>query len=155
MSRPYRLGIAKPCVAVAVLAGIAAGLGVLARGDGVYETVTSARGEVYEFFNVEVVATGLVVRGPMRLISLAAGLVGLAYVGVMIIGDGGNPAIFGAIGHGGAERMIVYPAMLWTIAFGGYVVGGGQLCARTDAAFKPARMDRILPAIEQATQKGV
>jgi len=48
MSRRYRLGIAMLCVAVAVLAGIAAGLGVLARGDGVYETVTSARGEVYE-----------------------------------------------------------------------------------------------------------
>ena len=48
MSRRYRLGIAMLCVAVAALAGIAAGLGVLARGDGVYETVTSARGEVYE-----------------------------------------------------------------------------------------------------------
>jgi hypothetical protein len=47
MSRRYRLGIATLCVAVGVLAAIAAGLGVLARGDGVYETVTSARGEVY------------------------------------------------------------------------------------------------------------
>ncbi|HET6820149.1 MAG TPA: DUF998 domain-containing protein, partial [Candidatus Limnocylindria bacterium] len=38
---------------------------------------------------------------------------------VMIIGDSGNPAVFGAIGHGGAERMIVYPPMLWMLAFGG------------------------------------
>ena len=130
---------------------VGAGLVPLDRGD--LHSLFALVGFV--FFNVEAVATGLVVRGPMRLISLAAGLVGLAYVGVMIVGDGGNPAIFGAIGHGGAERMIVYPAMLWTIAFGGYVVGGGQLSVRTDAASRPARMDRILPAIEQATQKGV
>jgi hypothetical protein len=38
---------------------------------------------------------------------------------VMIVGDGGNPAVFGAIGHGGTERMIAYPAMLWLLAFGG------------------------------------
>jgi hypothetical protein len=33
---------------VAILAGIAAGLGVFARGDGTYATVTSVRGEVYD-----------------------------------------------------------------------------------------------------------
>jgi hypothetical protein len=38
----------------------------------------------------------------------------------MVIGDAGNPAIFGSIGHGGSERMIVYPAMLWTLIAGGY-----------------------------------
>ena len=29
----------------------------------------------------------------------------------------------GAINHGGAERMIVYPAMIWLVAFGGYLLG--------------------------------
>jgi hypothetical protein len=43
----------------------------------------------------------------------------------MVIGDSGNPAIFGVIGHGGSERMIVYPVMLWTL------VGGGHLLARS------------------------
>jgi hypothetical protein len=46
----------------------------------------------------------------------------LVFVVVMVIGDSGNPAIFGAIGHGGAERMIVYPAMLWMLALGGYLM---------------------------------
>ena len=32
-------------------------------------------------------------------------LAGLAYVVVMVIGDAGDPAIFGPIGHGGAERI--------------------------------------------------
>lgn len=42
----------------------------------------------------------------------------------MVIGDSGLPADFGPIGHGGAERMIVYPAMLWMLTFGGYVMAG-------------------------------
>jgi len=52
-----------------------------------------------------------------------AGAIGLLYVGVMVVGDAGNPAVFGAIGHGGAERLIVYPSMLWLIAAGGYLLG--------------------------------
>ena len=42
---------------------------------------------------------------------------------LMVIGDSGNPAVFGAIGHGGAERLITYPAMLWLIALGGQLLG--------------------------------
>jgi hypothetical protein len=44
------------------------------------------------------------------------------YVAIMIVGDAGNPAVFGPIGHGGAERMIVYPVMLWMLALGGYLM---------------------------------
>jgi hypothetical membrane protein len=72
-------------------------------------------------FNVQALASASLVSGPMRWISMAAGIVGLVYVGIMVIGDMGNPAVFGAIGHGGAERMIVYPSMLWLLAFGGYL----------------------------------
>ena len=74
------------------------------------------------FFNLQAIACAAIVRGPMRVISLLAGIVGLAFVVIMVIGDSGNPAIFGPIGHGGAERMIVYPAMLWMLAFGGYLM---------------------------------
>jgi hypothetical protein len=63
----------------------------------------------------------------MRAVSVLAGLVGLAFVVVMVIGDAGNTAIFGPIGHGGAERMIVYPAMLWMMAFGGYLMADPPL----------------------------
>ncbi len=77
--------------------------------------------------NLEALATAGLLHGPMRAISLSAGLLGLAYVVVMVIGDSGNPAIFGAIGHGGSERMIAYPPMLWTMAFGGYLMGGGAI----------------------------
>jgi hypothetical protein len=37
----------------------------------------------------------------------------------MVIGDSGNTGVFGPIGHGGTERMIAYPAMLWLLAFSG------------------------------------
>jgi hypothetical protein len=58
----------------------------------------------------------------MRIAAAAAGLVGLASVVVMVIGDRGYTAVSGPIGHGGSERMIVYPAMLWLIAYGGALI---------------------------------
>lgn len=73
-------------------------------------------------FNLEAIGSGAVVIGPMRAISILAGCVGLAFVAIMVIGDSGITAVFGPIGHGGAERMIVYPAMLWMLAFGGYLM---------------------------------
>ena len=84
------------------------------------------------FFNVEAICTAMVVRGPMRAISVVAGATGLVFVGVMIVGDGGNAAIFGPIGHGGAERMIVYPVMLWLLTLGGYLIGRDEPIARVD-----------------------
>lgn len=75
------------------------------------------------FFNVEAIASGTVLRGPMKAISVLAGLVGIVFVVLMAVGDAGNTAVFGPIGHGGTERMIVYPPMLWMLAFGGYLMG--------------------------------
>jgi len=74
-------------------------------------------------FNLEALACAPLTTGPMRMISLLAGLVGLGYVLVMIVGDAGNGAVFGPIGHGGSERMIAYPVMAWLMAFGGYLMG--------------------------------
>jgi hypothetical membrane protein len=80
----------------------------------------------FVFFNLEAIATARVLTGAMRVLSVVAGAIGLLYVVIMIIGDGGNPAAFGPIGHGGAERMIVYPAMLWLIALGGHLLAAKQ-----------------------------
>jgi hypothetical membrane protein len=79
------------------------------------------------FFNIEAIACSPLVTGPMRWISALAGVTGLAFVVLMVIGDAGNPAVFGAIGHGGAERMIVYPPMLWMLAVGGYLMAAGAV----------------------------
>jgi hypothetical membrane protein len=95
-----------------------AGLG--AAGAGIFALLA------FVFFNVEAIACATLVSGPMRWVSTIAGAVGLAFVALMVIGDSGNPTVFGPIGHGGAERMIVYPAMIWLIAFGGYLLAVGE-----------------------------
>lgn len=118
----YRAHANRWLLAAFVLASIgAAGAGLvpLDRGGvhGLFALVA------FVFFNVEAIGTGLVIRGPMRAVSLIAGGIGLAFVVLMVIGDSGNPEVFGPIGHGGAERMIVYPVMLWLMGFGGYLMG--------------------------------
>jgi hypothetical membrane protein len=80
-------------------------------------------------FNLQAIGSGAVVAWPMRHVSFAAGLLGLVFVVLMIIGDAGNPAAFGPIGHGGTERMIVYPVMLWLVLFGGYLMAADRLQA--------------------------
>jgi hypothetical membrane protein len=74
------------------------------------------------FYNLEGLGTAAVLAGPMRILGLIAGAVGLVYTVLMVIGDSGNPAVFGPIGHGGSERMIAYPIMLWLVALGGYLM---------------------------------
>lgn len=61
-------------------------------------------------------------RGWMRPLSLLAAVVGVAYLVVMILGTRTDGAVFGDIGAGGTERMVIYPAMLWMMAFGGYLM---------------------------------
>jgi hypothetical membrane protein len=77
-------------------------------------------------FNLEAIAVATVVAGPIRAISILGGVVGLVFIVLMAIGDAGNTAAFGPIGHGGTERMIAYPPMLWMLAFGGYLMAAGQ-----------------------------
>ena len=116
-------------LAVYLIAGAGAvGAGIFPLDAGGLHSLFALLGFV--FFNVEALGTAAVVRGPMKAISLAAGATGLVFVVVMVIGDAGNPAIFGPIGHGGAERMIVYPAMLWLLALGGYLMGRGEPATR-------------------------
>ena len=73
-------------------------------------------------FNLEAVGLAAVTTGPIRWLAILAGIVGLLFVVLMAIGDGGDAAVFGPIGHGGTERMIVYPVMLWMLAFGGWLM---------------------------------
>jgi hypothetical membrane protein len=112
---------------VLLIVFIAAGIGAI--GAGVFPLDTGAPHSLsalvaFLAFNLQALGTATVVRGPMRAISVLAGAAGLVFVVLMALGDGGNAAAFGPIGHGGTERMIVYPAMLWMLAFGGYLMTG-------------------------------
>ena len=110
---------------VYLIAGVGAiGAGLLPLDTGTPHALFALTG--FLFFNLEAIATARVTTGALRLISIVAGLVGLAYVVVMVIGDSGTTSVFGAIGHGGSERMIVYPAMLWLLALGGSLMTGSR-----------------------------
>ena len=123
-------------VAVFVIAGLgAAGAGLvpLDRSDlhGIFALLA------FLFFNVEALVIGTLVVGPMRIVSWIAGMSGIGFVVLMAIGDSGNPGVFGPIGHGGAERMIVYRVMLWMLTFGGYLMGGGRVALADDRSTMP------------------
>ncbi len=108
-------------LALFVLAGLgAAGAGLIPLDRGGLHGIFALF--AFLFFNVEAIGSASIVSGPMKWVSVLAGVVGLAFVVIMVIGDAGNSAVFGPFGHGGAERMIVYPSMLWMLAFGGYLM---------------------------------
>jgi len=103
-----------------------AGLGIV--GVGLFPLDTGGLHSLFAlvaflFVNLQALGTATKLDGVMRAVSALAGLLGLAFVVLMAIGDAGNAAAFGPIGHGGTERMIVYPVMLWLVAFGGYLLG--------------------------------
>mgnify|MGYP000495211093 CR=1 FL=1 len=75
------------------------------------------------FMNLEALGSAAVVGGIERAGSILAGGLGLVFVVLMAVGDAGTASAFGPIGHGGTERMIVYPVMLWLVALGGYLLG--------------------------------
>jgi hypothetical membrane protein len=107
-------------LAVFLLAGIGAvGAALFPLDRGGLHTIFALL--AFVTFNLEPLVIGLASRGWLRLVSLLVTIIGLAFVGVMMVGDGGNPAAFGPINHGGAERMIVYPVMLWLLAYGGFL----------------------------------
>lgn len=117
----YRSHRRRGLLAVYLVAGVGAvGAGLMPLDTGGLHSLFALL--AFVFFNIEAIVTAAVLTGPMRLVSIVAGAIGLVYVVIMVIGDGGNPVVFGAIGHGGSERMIAYPALLWTLALGGYLM---------------------------------
>jgi hypothetical membrane protein len=79
------------------------------------------------FLNLEAVGVGLKLYGGLKVISIVAGIVGILFLGVMVLVDSGSIDLSGSIGHGGAERMIAYPALIWMVMFGGYLMAEPSL----------------------------
>lgn len=78
------------------------------------------------FLNLEAVLCYRHFRGPIRTISVLAGAIGLIFLVLMAFGDAGDAGAFGAIGHGGIERMIAYPGLIWMMILGGYLIAVGE-----------------------------
>jgi hypothetical membrane protein len=58
--------------------------------------------------------------GPFRLISLLLGATTLGWLIFAIVGS--STPVFDQLGDGGVERWVAYPVVLWTVAFGGYLL---------------------------------
>src|SRR6056297_2354554 len=114
----YRTHGKRWLVAIFALAGVGAvGAGLFPLDTGGLHGLFALL--AFLFFNVQAIGSATRLDGVMRVLSVLAGVLGLVFVVLMALGDGGNAAAFGPIGHGGTERMIVYPVMLWMVAFGG------------------------------------
>ena len=74
------------------------------------------------FINLEAILCAREVRSPLRLFSVAAGTVGLSFLVVMMLVDAEVVDPSNSIGHGGVERMIAYPALLWMLVYGGHLI---------------------------------
>jgi hypothetical membrane protein len=118
----YRTHGKRWLLAIFALAGIGAvGAGLFPLDTGGLHGLAALL--AFVFFNVQAIGSATRLGGVMRALAVLAGGLGLVFVVLMALGDGGNTAAFGPIGHGGTERMIVYPVMLWLVAFGGYLLG--------------------------------
>ena len=121
----YRMHGKRWLLALFALAGVGAiGAGLFPLDTGGLHGLAALL--AFVFFNVQAIGSATRLRGVMRALAALAGGLGLVFVVLMALGDGGNTAAFGPLGHGGTERMIVYPVMLWLVALGGYLVGPSE-----------------------------
>jgi len=75
------------------------------------------------FMNVEAILIARHVGNPLRIVSLVAGVIGIIFTVMMLLVDSESIDVSGSIGHGGTERMIAYPLLVWMMIFGGYLLG--------------------------------
>jgi hypothetical membrane protein len=130
----YRTHGKRWLLAVFAIAGVgAAGAGLFPLDTGGLHGLFALL--AFLFFNVQALGSATHLTGLVRGLSVLAGAVGVVFVVLMALGDAGNAAAFGPIGHGGTERMIVYPVMLWLVALGGYLLGESD---RPDATVQHA-----------------
>jgi hypothetical membrane protein len=69
------------------------------------------------FGNLAAVCSYKMVRPPLSYIFVFLGIMGLVALALF------PGKIYLGIGAGGMERMIFYPAMIWTLGFGAYLIG--------------------------------
>jgi hypothetical membrane protein len=101
-------------------------LGIGALGVGVFPGHTGAPHAIFAMVTfvaggVAAMSAARVTTAPFRFVSLLLGAVSLLTLASYILLGANSP--MAAFGIGGIERWIVYPVILWVIAFGGYLSG--------------------------------
>lgn len=103
-------------VLIAVTGVGAVGVGAFPETAGVLHTIFSL--VTFAGAGLAILSTATVLKPPMRFLSLALGLTTLAAL-VLFASD-----TYLGLGPGGMERLIVYPALMWALAFAGYLMRG-------------------------------
>lgn len=89
------------------------GVGIFPETAGVIHTVFSLI--TFMGAGLAMLSTAKILKGPTRIFSVILGLTTLTS---LILFASGN---YLGIGPGGMERLIVYPALIWALIFGGYL----------------------------------
>ena len=104
-----------PATVIVALAGIGAlGVGLFPETTGIWHSVFSLI--VFLFAGLAAIVTAGFQRKPMYYFSIILGVVTLVAL-VLYVGD-----VYLGLGPGGMERMVVYPALVWSIGFGGHMM---------------------------------
>ncbi len=119
-----------PGTIVVVLSGLGAlGVGLFNETTGVWHEIFSL--VTFLFAGLSAILLARFQRRPMSYFSVALGLLSLAALVLFIPGE------YLGLGPGGMERMVVYPALLWAVGFGGGLMGGTEGKERTDPSLLP------------------
>ena len=78
----------------------------------------------FVFGGLAAITSSRVERAPLSYFSVILG--GIALLDLILYYIMGETSPFAAFGHGGLERWIAYPILLWVIGFGGYLMGHSQ-----------------------------
>ena len=104
---------------MSAITGIGAmGVGVFTEDAGVIHAVFSLI--TFLFAGLSAILSYKLQKPPLSYLSIVLGALSLS--ALALFGSG----IFLGLGKGGMERMIAYPALLWAVGFGGYLIGYSQ-----------------------------
>lgn len=107
---------AKIVASLLLIAGIGAmGFGIFTESAGAIHSVVSAI--AFLFGALSAIASFKLEKTPLNIISVIMGLIALIAMVLFITGN------FLGLGVGGMERMIAYPILLWSVGFGGHLIG--------------------------------
>ncbi len=104
-----------PATGLVALAGIGAlGVGLFPETTGIWHSLFSLI--VFLFAGLSAVVTYKFQKAPMSFFSIILGIMTLIALLLYV------PGVYLGLGAGGMERMVVYPTLLWAVAFGGHLM---------------------------------
>jgi hypothetical membrane protein len=116
----YRAYRYRPTAVIIAIAGLALiGVGVFNESSPLHDPLSLV---TFIFAGLSAIVTFRFQKSPLSYISIILGVVSLVALVLYVSGTGSFGAQIG-IGAGGLERLIVYPVLMWSIGFGGHLIG--------------------------------